>query len=95
MASQILSSLSKESHGPYASNWLERLRQIKRIQSKVKTLDNQTTGGDSVQTVLRTNPSGSGNQAISVAVAAAAAAATAAAASSRSKVHMSDFTKYT
>lgn len=35
LASQILSSSLKGRCDPYASNWLERLRQIKRIQSRV------------------------------------------------------------
>jgi len=49
LASQILSSLTRStSSGPFASNWLERLRYIKRIQAKIKSLDSQGIGFDSV-----------------------------------------------
>lgn len=51
LASHILTSLmeDKKSSGPYASNWLERLRFMKRLQIKLKALDdNQETGLDSV-----------------------------------------------
>ncbi|VVC44066.1 Rap GTPase activating protein domain,Tuberin,Armadillo-like helical,Armadillo-type [Cinara cedri] len=83
LASQILSSLTKDNYRlPYASNWLERLRQIKRLHDKVKNLDNgvQFSGGEpmtsmrgqtSLTSVGATNPG------------------------SRSKMQMSDFTEYT
>jgi len=82
LASQILSSLSKENNGPYASNWLERLRQIKRIQNKMTNLENQPPGSESVQTGMRSSSGGQVTSAASIAA-------------SRSKVHMSDFTEYT
>lgn len=31
----VCSSLKQNSHNPYASNWLERLRHIKRLRSRV------------------------------------------------------------
>lgn len=40
MASLVAKSLKKENLSPYASNWLERLRQIKNIRTKVKILNN-------------------------------------------------------
>lgn len=84
LASQILSSLSKENNGPYASNWLERLRQIKRIQNKVMK---QECGGQSsgieMASVSRSQvASAGGNSGIMTT-------------GGRSKVHMSDFTEYT
>lgn len=86
MASQILSSLSKENSVPYANNWLERLRQIKRIQNKVTKIDNNghPNGGEQIM-------GGRGSQATSAAVAAAATTII----GGRSKVQMSDFTEYT
>lgn len=84
LASQILSSLSKANNGPYASNWLERLRQIKRIQNKVMALDGtgQPTGpGGEPMAAARAGPSSS--------------AASAMTCSGRTKVQMSDFTEYT
>ncbi|XP_077266415.1 TSC complex subunit tuberin isoform X2 [Temnothorax americanus] len=35
LASMVCSSLKQNSHNPYASNWLERLRHIKRLRSRV------------------------------------------------------------
>ncbi|XP_032669228.1 tuberin [Odontomachus brunneus] len=35
LASMVCSSLKQNSHNPYASNWLERLRYIKRLRSRV------------------------------------------------------------
>ncbi|XP_012271509.1 tuberin isoform X2 [Orussus abietinus] len=35
LASMVSSSLEQKAHNPYASNWLERLRHIKRLRSKV------------------------------------------------------------
>lgn len=31
----VLSSLEHSNQGPYASNWLERLRKIKNVRSKI------------------------------------------------------------
>jgi len=81
LASQILSSLSKEHNGPYASNWLERLRQIKRIQSKVVKLENNGQSNNGEPTAV-----GRGNGQMTAAAMAAA---------SRPKMQMSDFTEYT
>lgn len=85
LASQILSSLSKENNGPYASNWLERLRQIKRIQNKVTKLDNggQPSSGEPTSAGRsQAVPSGGGSSGPTNT-------------GNRSKVHMSDFTEYT
>ncbi|EFN68657.1 Tuberin [Camponotus floridanus] len=35
LASMVCSSLKQNSHNPYASNWLERLRHIKRLRNRV------------------------------------------------------------
>ncbi|KOX80745.1 Tuberin [Melipona quadrifasciata] len=35
LASMVSSSLEQNSHNPYASNWLERLRHIKRLRNRV------------------------------------------------------------
>ncbi|KAG7209739.1 hypothetical protein KM043_011368 [Ampulex compressa] len=35
LASMVSSSLKQNSHNPYASNWLERLRHIKRLRNRV------------------------------------------------------------
>lgn len=84
LASQILSSLSKENNGPYASNWLERLRQIKRIQYKV--LNPEGAG----------QPTGPSSEPMAAARAGPSTSSTSATAGSgRTKVQMSDFTEYT
>jgi hypothetical protein len=92
LASQILSSLSKENNGPYASNWLERLRQIKRIQNKVMKLDNgsQSTGSEPM-TVVRGQGTGlsTGTGGTMMMVGGSGGGG------GRSKVQMSDFTEYT
>lgn len=82
LASQILSSLTKDNCRPYASNWLERLRHIKRLHDKVKNSDSngQFSGGEPMtamrgQTTL-TSP-GTANS------------------GSRYKMQMYDFTEYT
>lgn len=82
LASQILSSLSKDNCRPYASNWLERLRQIKRLHDKVKNLDNngQFSGGEPM-TAMR------GQTTLTSAGTTSSG--------SRSKMQMSDFTEYT
>lgn len=46
LASVISSKLNSSTREPYASNWLERLRQIKRIRSK---LQQETSGADDKQ----------------------------------------------
>lgn len=81
-----MSSLSKENSVPYANNWLERLRQIKRIQNKVTKIDNTglPNGGEQIM-------GGRGSQATSAALAAIGTSIM----GSRSKVQMSDFTEYT
>lgn len=54
MASQILSSSKKKNNGPFASNWLERLRQIKRIQNKVmKAETGQSSTNESTSTAVK------------------------------------------
>ncbi|XP_025075261.1 tuberin [Pogonomyrmex barbatus] len=35
LASMVCSSLKQNSHNPYASNWLERLRHIKRLRNRI------------------------------------------------------------
>lgn len=85
LASQILSSLSKENNGPYASNWLERLRQIKRIQNKVIKLE---SGGQS----SGSEPASAGRSQVA---AAGGSIGGTMMTGGRSKVHMSDFTEYT
>ncbi|XP_029054023.2 tuberin isoform X1 [Osmia bicornis bicornis] len=46
LASMISSSLEQNSHNPYASNWLERLRHIKRLRNRV------------LQELINNNPDG-------------------------------------
>ncbi|XP_050540958.1 tuberin-like [Daktulosphaira vitifoliae] len=54
LASQILSSSKKKNNGPFASNWLERLRQIKRIQNKVmKSETSQSSTNEPMTTVIK------------------------------------------
>lgn len=92
LASRVLSSLSKENNGPYASNWLERLRQIKRIQNKVMKLDNsgQSTGSEPM-TVVRGQGVGPTSGAGGVTMMGGGGGGS----GGRSKVQMSDFTEYT
>lgn len=42
----VSSSLKQSSHNPYASNWLERLRHIKRLRNRVlqESVNNNTDG---------------------------------------------------
>ncbi|XP_033337917.1 TSC complex subunit tuberin isoform X3 [Megalopta genalis] len=46
LASMVSSSLEQNSHNPYASNWLERLRHIKRLRNRVlqETINNNPDG---------------------------------------------------
>ncbi|KAF7385574.1 hypothetical protein HZH68_014004 [Vespula germanica] len=46
LASMVSSSLKQSSHNPYASNWLERLRHIKRLRNRVlqESVNNNTDG---------------------------------------------------
>jgi tuberous sclerosis 2 len=37
MASLVSNSLKNRSVGPYANNWLERLRKIKHLKNKLET----------------------------------------------------------
>uniref|UniRef100_A0A6V7KZL8 Uncharacterized protein n=1 Tax=Bracon brevicornis TaxID=1563983 RepID=A0A6V7KZL8_9HYME len=49
MASMVSSSLKQNGHNPYASNWLERLRHIKRLRNRVlqETASSTQDGGQS------------------------------------------------
>jgi tuberous sclerosis protein 2 len=56
MASMVSVSLKKGFADPYASNWLERLRKIKRLKKRVLNEKNQvTTGSDSGTTYTTTS----------------------------------------
>ncbi|KAK2584988.1 hypothetical protein KPH14_008518 [Odynerus spinipes] len=46
LASMVSSSLKQNSHNPYASNWLERLRHIKRLRNRVlqESVNNNSDG---------------------------------------------------
>ncbi|CAL7948460.1 unnamed protein product [Xylocopa violacea] len=46
LASMVSSSLEQNSHNPYASNWLERLRHIKRLRNRVlqESINNNPDG---------------------------------------------------
>ncbi|XP_060838182.1 tuberin isoform X2 [Rhopalosiphum padi] len=83
LASQILSSLSKENSGPYASNWLERLRTIKRIQNKLMKVD---SNGQPISGEPTSVGRGQGLQ---------AGQGAAMSSGSRLKMQMCDFTEYT
>ena len=45
LASTVRQRSASNPRDPYASNWLERLRQIKRIRSKATSASKQTQGG--------------------------------------------------
>lgn len=47
----VCSSLKQNSHNPYASNWLERLRHIKRLKKRVSESvnNNPDTTADELQ----------------------------------------------
>ncbi|XP_020281635.1 tuberin [Pseudomyrmex gracilis] len=52
LASMVCSSLKQNSHNPYASNWLERLRHIKRLKNRViseSVNNNPDTTADELQ----------------------------------------------
>lgn len=42
MASLVSTSLKNKNHSPYASNWLERLRRIKHLKTKLNAEHNQS-----------------------------------------------------
>lgn len=59
LASMVSSSLKQNSHNPYASNWLERLRHIKRLRNRVlqENVNNnpETTADELSPNQCRTN----------------------------------------
>lgn len=54
----ISRSLKAQGQDPYASNWLERLRQIKRLRTKVlqETATAATSDGSTTDSELLTSP---------------------------------------
>lgn len=58
LASMISCSLKAQGQDPYASNWLERLRQIKRLRTKVlqETAATATSDSSSTDSELLTSP---------------------------------------
>ncbi|XP_034935459.1 tuberin [Chelonus insularis] len=45
LASMVSSSLKQKGHSPYASNWLERLRNIKRLRRRLQESSNNNSTG--------------------------------------------------
>jgi len=57
LASMISYSLKAQGQDPYASNWLERLRKIKRLRTKVlQETAAATSDSNSMDTELLTSP---------------------------------------
>ena len=56
LASMVSSSLKQNSHNPYASNWLERLRHIKRLRNRlVQESSNNNSEGAADELSPRSN----------------------------------------
>ncbi|XP_076652775.1 TSC complex subunit tuberin isoform X1 [Halictus rubicundus] len=55
LASMVSSSLEQNSHSPYASNWLERLRHIKRLRNRVQETTNNNPDGTADDLSPRSN----------------------------------------
>ncbi|KMQ95864.1 tuberin-like isoform x1 protein [Lasius niger] len=55
LASMVCSSLKQNSHNPYASNWLERLRHIKRLRSRLQESVNNNPDTAADELSPRTN----------------------------------------
>ncbi|XP_015113598.1 tuberin [Diachasma alloeum] len=55
LASMVSSSLKQNGHNPYASNWLERLRHIKRLRKRIQDTANSNPDGPNDESSSRPN----------------------------------------